>query len=131
MASTFGLLLASCSAEDVTVEPAEEQVVPSVAATTPAVNVEPRPEVDLLDYPLATCVVSGAELGTMGPPFPATVDDTRVVLCCSGCEGELRADPATYLAKLEAAEGRDVDVDVDMDENEAVGVDGADDASAG
>ena len=104
LASTLGLLMAGCSAEDVTSGTAEDQAVPIVAASPSAVADETQPEVDLSDYPLATCVVSGAELGTMGRPFPVTVEKTRVALCCSGCEGELRSDPATYLTKLQEQE---------------------------
>jgi outer membrane murein-binding lipoprotein Lpp/YHS domain-containing protein len=47
-----------------------------------------------------TCPVSGAVLGSMGKPYKVTVNGKDVFLCCPGCEAEIKANPAKYLAKL-------------------------------
>lgn len=60
------------------------------------------------DYPLDVCVVSGEKLGSMGDPYEVVVEGKTVKLCCAGCEDQLRGDPATYLAKLDAASSSDV-----------------------
>jgi len=54
-------------------------------------------------YPLDTCAVSGEKLGSMGDPVVLTIDNRTVKLCCSGCESQLREEPAKYLAMLDAA----------------------------
>lgn len=54
-------------------------------------------------YPLSTCVVSGEELGSMGEPVEKVVKNRLVRLCCAGCESKLSADPAKFVAKLDAA----------------------------
>lgn len=54
-------------------------------------------------YPLTTCVVAGGKLGEMGDPLNVIVNNRLVQLCCGGCEKKLRADPAQFIAKLDAA----------------------------
>lgn len=54
-------------------------------------------------YPLKTCPVSGEELGGMGEPNDVVVAGRLVRLCCTKCEKKLFADPAKYLAPLDAA----------------------------
>lgn len=49
------------------------------------------------------CPVSGEPLGSMGKPYKVVVEDRVVYLCCAACEDELRSDPETYLAKIDAA----------------------------
>ena len=39
-------------------------------------------------------------LGSMGTPARVVVSGQVVFLCCDGCEGALKRDPAKYLAKL-------------------------------
>ncbi len=46
------------------------------------------------------CPVSGEPLGSMGTPYKVTVKGRDVFLCCKGCEGEIKANPDEYLAKL-------------------------------
>lgn len=46
------------------------------------------------------CLVTGAELGSMGPPVPVEVAGKKLWMCCAGCEEKLKAEPARYLAKL-------------------------------
>jgi membrane fusion protein, copper/silver efflux system len=48
------------------------------------------------------CPVTGQPLGSMGTPVRVVVEGRTVLLCCAGCEAELRRDPARYLAKLPA-----------------------------
>jgi YHS domain-containing protein len=48
------------------------------------------------------CPVTGMKLGSMDVPPKITVEGKEVFLCCEGCEGKLREDPATYLAKLKS-----------------------------
>ncbi len=47
------------------------------------------------------CPVSGVLLGSMKTPCKVTVKGREVFLCCSGCEGTIKDDPDTYLAKLD------------------------------
>lgn len=55
------------------------------------------------DYPLDVCPVSGNELGAMGEPYDH-VHGTRLVrFCCGGCVDKFNEEPATYLAKIDAA----------------------------
>ncbi len=46
------------------------------------------------------CPVSGEPLGAMGKPYKVTVQGQDVLLCCSGCEAKIKANPEEYLAKL-------------------------------
>lgn len=55
------------------------------------------------NYPLATCPVSGGELGSMGDPMEVVVAGRLVKLCCAGCVDKLKANPAEYLAQIDAA----------------------------
>lgn len=47
-----------------------------------------------------TCLVTNVTLGSMGEPVATEVEGNQVWMCCVGCEPELKARPATYLAKL-------------------------------
>ena len=47
------------------------------------------------------CPVSGQPLGSMGTPYKVTVEGKEVLLCCSGCEAEVKENPEKYLAKLD------------------------------
>lgn len=89
------LFLVGCSDGDRT--PPAPEASPSVAETVakndPAI---PSP------YPLDTCVVSGEKLDSMGGAYDVEVDGQTVKLCCAGCEDQFRADPAKYLAMLDA-----------------------------
>ena len=44
------------------------------------------------------CPVSGKPLGSMGQPVAVDVDGGRVYVCCSGCAGAVKAEPAKYAA---------------------------------
>ena len=54
-------------------------------------------------YPLDTCPVSGGKLGSMGAPFAYTHEGRDVKFCCKGCLPKFKADPAKFLAKIDAA----------------------------
>jgi hypothetical protein len=79
---------------------------PLASATTPAASAvtaafqELAPE----DRPLAErqklCPVTNKPLGSMGTPARIVVSGQVVFLCCDGCEGALKRDPAKYLTKL-------------------------------
>jgi Cu(I)/Ag(I) efflux system membrane fusion protein len=49
-----------------------------------------------------TCPVTGAELGTMGPPVSVEVNGRKVWLCCDACPPKIKANPAKYMAKVMA-----------------------------
>lgn len=52
-------------------------------------------------YPLDTCVVEGSKLDDKATDF---VYNNRLFrLCCADCAEKIKADPASYLAKLDAA----------------------------
>lgn len=48
-----------------------------------------------------TCPVTGAELGSMGPPVPVSVADRTIRVCCGGCREKVLRDPETYLARVD------------------------------
>ena len=82
---------------------------PDAAAAQPAPAANPEFEQALTalsaeDRALAAsqrvCPVSGRPLGSMGTPVKVRVRDRDVLLCCEGCEEELKAKPDEYLAKL-------------------------------
>lgn len=59
-------------------------------------------------YPLKTCLVSDEPLGSMGEPLgyvhrTAGQPDRVVFFCCGGCTDDFKAEPAKFLAKLDAA----------------------------
>jgi hypothetical protein len=56
-------------------------------------------------YPLDRCVVSGEALAENGEDISIDfVYNNRLVrLCCKGCVGDFKAEPARYMAKLDAA----------------------------
>jgi len=55
------------------------------------------------EYPLKTCVVSGAKLGEMGAPYVFKYEGTEIRLCCSSCKAKFEKDPAKYLAVIAEA----------------------------
>ncbi len=54
-------------------------------------------------YPLTTCPVSGEELGSMGDPIDVVVGTRLARVCCKGCVKRVQANPAQYLAPVDAA----------------------------
>ena len=77
-----------------------------LAALSGLVAAEPTPQDD---YPLTTCVVSDEPLGSMGEAeryvHQEPGKEPRVVyFCCGGCLEDFQKSPATFLAKIDAAE---------------------------
>jgi hypothetical protein len=62
-----------------------------------------------VDYPLATCTVSGDKLGgDMGAPFDYVYQedgkpDRLVRFCCKNCLKDFKKDPAKYLKMIDGA----------------------------
>lgn len=54
-------------------------------------------------YPLDTCPVSKAKLGSMGKPVAIVIAGRRVDLCCESCVAKARANPAPILEQLDRA----------------------------
>ncbi len=52
-----------------------------------------------------TCPITGMNLGSMGKPYKLVVEGRTLFLCCQGCEGAVKADPAAALKKLEPIDG--------------------------
>ncbi len=56
------------------------------------------------DQPLAlkqlVCPVSGENLGSMGKPIKVAAKGQSFMLCCTGCEKEVKSSPDAVLAKL-------------------------------
>ncbi|WP_404307038.1 hypothetical protein [Neorhodopirellula lusitana] len=44
------------------------------------------------------CPVSGKSLGSMGDPIAVDVNGQNVFVCCAGCVGAVKSDPAKYAA---------------------------------
>jgi YHS domain-containing protein len=55
------------------------------------------------DYPLETCIVTGAKLGSMGEPVEYHYKGREIRFCCRGCVGTFEKDPETYLKKMDEA----------------------------
>jgi YHS domain-containing protein len=54
-------------------------------------------------YPLETCIVSGAKLGSMGEPFVYEHEGREIRFCCKGCVGRFLKDTAGYMKKMDDA----------------------------
>lgn len=77
-----------------------------------AFKADPKKHLDALDkriiesqlpeYPMDNCPVGGP-LGSMGDPVNFIHMNRLVRFCCSACEDSLVANPAEYMAKLDAA----------------------------
>ena len=55
------------------------------------------------DYPLDYCVVTGAKLGSMGPPVEIKYEGRTIKFCCDGCPPQFKADPRKYLKMIDEA----------------------------
>ena len=88
--------------QDVAKDKAQDAVKPAaeaVGAEAQAAIVK----IQAPSYPLATCVVSGEELGSMGDPIEHVVSGRLVRLCCKGCIKKVDASPASFIAKVDEA----------------------------
>ena len=70
------------------------------AASTAA---SPAAKPDSAAYPIDYCIVSGEKLGEMGDPVKYDYKGRTVLFCCKGCIKKFEAEPAKYIAALDAA----------------------------
>jgi hypothetical protein len=64
-------------------------------------NIESLPETDRrLAIAQRTCPITGAPLGSMGVPVKIILRGQTVFLCCKGCVGKAKANPAETLKKV-------------------------------
>jgi hypothetical protein len=69
-------------------------------------SINKLPEADqLLARAQKICPVGGGALGEMGMPIKVDLDGRAVFVCCDHCIEDLKADPAKFLAKLDAPAG--------------------------
>ncbi|MDY7107443.1 MAG: hypothetical protein SYC29_02290 [Planctomycetota bacterium] len=54
-------------------------------------------------YPLTTCVVTDAQLGSMGDPVDYVYGNRLVRFCCASCIRKFEAEPEKYMAKIDKA----------------------------
>ena len=54
-------------------------------------------------YPLQSCPISGAELGSMGEPVDSVWNNRLVRFCCPSCIEDFEREPQKHLEKLNAA----------------------------
>jgi YHS domain-containing protein len=54
-------------------------------------------------YPMQTCIISGAPLGSMGEPDNYIYRNRLVRFCCDSCRDGFQKDPETHLAALDKA----------------------------
>lgn len=54
-------------------------------------------------YPLDTCIVSGATLGSMGDPVVIVHEGQEMRFCCEACVPKFQAEPAKYRRALDDA----------------------------
>jgi len=58
------------------------------------------------DYPLTTCIVAGARLGSMGEPTELVIAGRLFRFCCASCEPKVKTEPAKYITTLDEARQR-------------------------
>jgi len=54
-------------------------------------------------YPLATCVITGEKLGSMGQPVDYVHKNRLVRFCCQGCVAQFQKAPLKHIAALNKA----------------------------
>ncbi|MHC5113080.1 MAG: hypothetical protein ACYTGP_01470 [Planctomycetota bacterium] len=69
------------------------------AASQPASS--KGPTAAAFPYPLDTCAVSGAKLGSMGDPVVRRYDGREVRFCCAGCIKRFESDRPKYFKKID------------------------------
>ena len=84
---------------------AGDNAVAEKAAADKAVTEKAEPERAAAEdtYPLSTCIVTGAELGSMGEPVIYDYKGREIRFCCAGCVKKFEADPDGYVKKMDAA----------------------------
>ena len=89
-------------------EHASETAKTAGATTASAMAIIEKPTAEQIAaakaYPLATCVVSGEKLGSMGDPLVLVFGGQQIKLCCKNCVPDFKKEPAKYVAKLTATQ---------------------------
>lgn len=57
-------------------------------------------------YPLALCIVTDNDLGSMGDPRTFVYEGQEIKICCKPCEKKFLKTPEKYLTKLAPAEAK-------------------------
>lgn len=106
-AAATALFLAGCADQSGPSAPQQTPAVDTSAVPAEEQSEEVRealaglsPEDRALAEKQKICPVAGEPLGSMGTPYKVTVNGRDVLLCCDGCEEEIKAHPDQYLAKL-------------------------------
>lgn len=60
-------------------------------------------EVQLADYSLDSCPISGKKLGSMGGPVKLVLDNHLVQLCCMGCQAKAKARKDEIVRSIQTA----------------------------
>ena len=102
---TILIMGAACGGgEDESAEAVGEKVKMEEGKVAEVPETEAEAEAPVKPYPLNTCIVSDAELGSMGEPITYVHEGQEVKFCCAGCINEFKSDPEKYMKKLETAE---------------------------
>ncbi len=76
----------------------------SCTATTPGTNTSggtaDSSNSGTKPYPLATCLVTDNDLGSMGDEQHIVYQGREIKFCCKPCVGKFMKNPQKYLAKL-------------------------------
>jgi YHS domain-containing protein len=75
----------------------------------------------LKPYPLDTCLVSGAKLGSMGEPVTYVYEDQEIKFCCAGCIPAFEKDSEKYMKMLHTVETKRLDVHHEAEGHEGHG----------
>ncbi len=70
------------------------------SSKAPAKNAPPAAASKPKPYPLAVCLVTDNDLGSMGEETSIVYEGQTIKFCCAPCEKKFRANPAKFLAKL-------------------------------
>lgn len=93
-------LSAGLSAFAVEATPAAPAVTPAPATTEPAKPADPAKPAEAKPYTLDTCLVTGKKVDDS---TAFVVSGQEFKTCCQGCPKKVKADPETYIKKLEVA----------------------------
>jgi YHS domain-containing protein len=77
-------------------------LVAACAGSAPTSDAPTSNSAAVIAYPLDVCVVTGNKLGSMGDPITKVYNGREVKFCCKPCVEEFEAEPAKYLAQLDA-----------------------------
>lgn len=103
----FGSTMLECfdqrKALPVTGGEADEPDQPDDVKEPPAAATQPAAAADADTYPIDFCLISGAQLGSMGSPVTMEYEGRTLKFCCDACISKFQDDPETYLNMLDEA----------------------------